>query len=714
MDIPNVQGLGEDKPKKPDIAKLNAIYSEAESADKEVFAEQRSNLLLIAGEHYAKRNSRFFERIRTAKELSMEVKIRLTKNHIQRIAKIYANNILSYAPGVKILPKVEGELQDQKSAQLNDSVWQDAKDRHDINDMNYMWADDFVGIGEVATKCYFDPNGGELLGYEPDEMGQPLMDQPKFRGDILFEEVHGFNILRAPEAKTMKSSPYLIIRKMVAVEHLKKAYPDYSEKIQTTSDRTFLVFDSNQYGYRRSVPTECLVKEFYYRPSIEYPQGYYYIATDNCILNEGELPYGIYPIEIEVFDHIPTTPRGRSIVKQLRPYQAEINRTASKIAEHQMTLGDDKLIMVNGAKMSAGGQVPGVRGITINGPAPTILGGRAGDQYLGYMQSQIAEMYQVAMIAEDSMDAQTGSNDPYAMLFKAASQKKQFKRYIARFENYLKRVCKLYLKFAKAYLPDDAIIMAVGKKEQVNISEFKRTQDFDYQIKVEAQSDDIETLMGKQLVMNHLVQYVGPQLSRDDIGKMIENMPYANVGAAFSDFTLDFKSAENDMLALERGEQPTFNQFDNHEYMVKKLGNRMKQADFKFLHPFIIQNYQAKLQQHMIAIEQNKQSIARNNAGLVPTTGALVDAGIWMPDPQDSTKTKRVRIPQDSLQWLIQKLQDQGTQMQSILSQSPEIQAAIGNTASPEMAGQQGQLQQMPQQETPPQAPPVSNQPLNN
>ncbi len=33
------------------------------------------------------------------------------------------------------------------------------------------------------------------------------------------------------------------------------------------------------------------------------------------------------------------------LVKQLRPYQEEINRAASKIAEHQRTLGDDRLLL---------------------------------------------------------------------------------------------------------------------------------------------------------------------------------------------------------------------------------------------------------------------------------------------------------------------------------------------------------------------------------
>jgi hypothetical protein len=89
-----------------DIAELNRLYSEAESCDSELFAEQRSNVRLVAGDHYTSKNSRFWGRIRDSKQISSDSKIRLTKNHIQKITKTYQNNILSHAPGVGISAKM--------------------------------------------------------------------------------------------------------------------------------------------------------------------------------------------------------------------------------------------------------------------------------------------------------------------------------------------------------------------------------------------------------------------------------------------------------------------------------------------------------------------------------------------------------------------------------------------------------------------------------
>jgi hypothetical protein len=106
----------------------------------------------------------------------------------------------------------------------------------------------------------------------------------------------------------------------------------------------------------------------------------------------------------------------------MRPYQAEINRTASKIAEHQITLGDDKLILTNGSKVTSGNSIPGIRTVNVTGKEPTVLEGRDGSQFVPYMESQINELYKVMMVDEDS-EQQQGPLDPHALLFRAASQK---------------------------------------------------------------------------------------------------------------------------------------------------------------------------------------------------------------------------------------------------------------------------------------------------
>jgi hypothetical protein len=674
---------------------LESLYSKADSADKDLFAEQRSNLLLVAGEHYTKKTASFFRRLRDSKSVSEEVKLRLTKNHIQKIVRTYVNNIVSLAPGVTVMPKNESEIQDQKAAEMNNAVWLDGVDRHGVKDLVDDWGDDFVGIGEVAVKIIWDPSAGKIKAYEQkmDDQGASLFLDPEgeettdpnphpetgepqhraapgapvYSGDFVLESIYGFNLLRDPDSKAMPKSPYLILRKMSDTSELKAKFAEFEGKIQASQDDTMVVFDGVNGKYAKA-ENQVLVKEIYFRPCPQYPRGYFYIWTTQVILAQGELPGGIFPVLFQAFDKVQTSPRGRSPIKTMRPYQVEINRAASKIAEHQITLGDDKLLIQNGTKISAGAALPGVRAINYSGMEPGILNGRDGSQYLNYMQAQIAELYDVMNVAEDSAQKTDGAIDPFALLFKSATQKKKFSRYVRRFESFLQQVCFTYLELAKLYLPDEAVIYATGKKEQVNIPEFRNTEALCYQIKVEPQADDIESKLGKQMMLNHALQYVGNKLEKEDIGKIMRAMPYANSEESFSDLTLDYDSGTNLLLALDRGEQPQVNQYDNFVYLIKRLVARMRQADFKFLPPMAQMSYQRFVQ----ALEQQEalrqQKLLAAEQGFIPTGGYMVTTDLYVSDPTNPLKTRRARVPYESLAWLIKTLEDQGNDLDQLES----------------------------------------------
>lgn len=675
------------------IADLNSLYSDGDSADQAIFAEMRSNLLLVAGEHYAKKESLFYKRIRDSREMNSEQKLRLTKNHIRKICQTYVNNIMAMTPGVGFTPKDEKSPHDQKVADMHHSVWRDAYEKYGIDDLMDDWCDNFVELGEVAVKIFFDPNKGAVKGYAPlqdvegndalNEMGeqQPDPEQPIYTGEFVFEEIYGFNLLRPIECRDMRKAEWLAIRKMVNKDELLLTFTDQEQQkfIHDSVDDTYMVFDAAYGGYYKA-KNQVSVREYYFRPCQKYPRGYFYITTKEGILAEGELPGGIFPIVVQAFDKVQTTPRGRSPVKQMRPYQAEVNRSASKMAEHQITLGDDKLLIQNGTKVSAGVALPGVRSISYTGATPTILEGRNGSQYLDYMNSQISEMYMVMNVAEDSAENQANL-DPYVLLFRSARQKKKFQRYIKRFEKFLINVVKTYLSLAKIQLDDEALVFAVGSNEQVNIPEFKKLPDLCYEVKVEAQSDDIETKLGKQIVLNHTLQYVGAQLKPEDIGKIMRAMPFADFDESFDDMTIDYDSSVNDILALDRGEQPPVNEYDNHLYCIKRLVSRSRKADFKFLPPQVQQSYQAKIQLHQQMQTQQTLAIQRAEQGFIPTGGYLVTCDFYVTDPSDPTglKTRRARLPYQSVEWLVKQMEAQGASQDQLHDMNQGAQAQMAD-----------------------------------
>lgn len=686
------------------IDELNRIYEEAESADKEVFAEMRTNILLVAGEHY-KRGSgqKYRNTVRSRADLSETQKLRLTKNHIPKIVRHYVNGILSHAPGVMAAPQRPEERQDQKSAELNQSVILDAKSRYKLKEEQRYWTRDYVQLGEVALKIFWDPNAGDFLGYEHqldetgqpqfDETGQPVPDEtlPRFSGAFVWERVFGPNLLRQVGQGDMRKAKCWIIRKMVDRSELEQRYKDAPEKLKMLTEggkEDFVVFDSDKANYERT-QKQVLWREFYWPVSAEYPEGWYSMGTASGTLEEGKLPGGVFPIVWKGFDEYPTTPRGRSPIKIARPFQAEINRASSQVAMHQITIGDDKVLYQAGTKLQPGALLPGVRGISYAGQAPTILPGRDGGQYLPYIESQISEMYSVLMLQEEGQDSAAGQTDPWSMHFRSLVQQKRFAEYGEKFEEFLIEAYELFLKLARIYYPDEMVIMAAGSRERINISEFRQTSPLSYSIKLEPKEDTLETQFGQQLTLNHILQYVGPNLGKEDIGKVLMQMPFGNWKEAFSDFTLDETCVKNDMLAMERGKMPPFGNYDNHEYSAKKLTARMREADFQYLHPRVQQLYSARVAWHEQKIEEQRAKLLAAENDFIPATGAMIACDMYIPNPDSPDKpAKRVRVPYTALDWLVKRLEAQGQSLSTLEHANKGMLAEMADHLVKQGAGQ--------------------------
>lgn len=661
------------------IDELNKLHEDSKALDRESIAEMRSNILLVSGEHYSRRLNELWQRTRVNGMTQDPYQLRITKNWLHRAHRVYVNSIMTQSPDVTITPRNQTELQDQKSAELNQAVYLYLKDKLKMNALYRDLCGDYCGIGEAAVKIFFDPNKGKFKGYEQkidpetdqpvfDEMGQPVGDEsrPVFTGEFVIERVFGQNLFRDPSCMQMKDAKWMGIEKLESSKTLKERYkndPD-KQKLITESTGEFVVFDTMKNGYGRE-KDQTLLLEYYFKPSPEYPEGYYYITTKAGILEEGPLPGGIFPIVWVGFDEHPTKPRATSIVKVARPWQAEINRASSQAALHSITIGEDKILYQAGTKVAQGSLLPGVRGITYQGQPPQILPGRTGEQFFDYIQLQEQEMGRALMI--DLVDEEKMSNlDPMAMMFRSMTQSQKFSIYSAKFGEFLVELVTLLLETAKFYLEGDELIAAIGRSEVINISEFKTTTELNHLIQVSEQNNSVETKLGKQLVLNHILQYVGTNLERDDIGKLIHEMPFGNWKETFADFTLDYQNVKNDFLAIERGEMPMVTASDNSEYVLKQVAKRQKERDFKLLPPEVQQLYAQYQQIHEQKMAEEAQAVKAAQSEFIPTGGAMVAADMYVPD-EDPTKTpKRVRVPYQALDWLLKQLEQQGMTTQAM------------------------------------------------
>lgn len=693
---------------------LNEIYKEAETCDRSTFSEMRSNLLLVSGNHYSKKNSSFFAKVRQSSKASDSQKLRITRNHIHRIVRTYANSINSAMPGVIVAPHSDLEMQDRKSADLNNSVKVHLENKYNLKRFYRDLVDDFCEIGEMHAFIYWDPSIGEVVGYEQrqDDLGKPLFnytqnedgtiseepvadeEKPVFSGGFRFKNIPGFNVLRSPAAKKFQDSPYVIIREMVPVKELQATYGDAAKKAIGEGDQEeFIVFDANSKEYKKE-DKQVLVLYTFFRPCKNYPKGYFYISTERDELESGELPAGVFPVVSEGFDTYSTNPRGYSIIKVARPYQAEINRMSSQMATHHVTLGDDKIIYQGGTKLATGALLPGVRGITYQGAPPQILPGRDGGQFLPHLSATITEMYQACLLDEVNIEKDSGQVDPYALLFRSAKQKRQLSRYIEKVENFQKFFWELTLQLAKFYLPENETIQAIGKSEAINIAEFKSTSPLHYTIKIQPQAEDISDNLGQQMALDRFIQYAGQQLSQEQLALVAKEMPFLKNSPIVKKLTLDYDNADNDMLSLERGRMPTINKYAKNEIYIDSVTHRMKQADFQMLPQNVQMAYTQYLQMHEAQVQEKQLAIQKAKSEFIPTGGPLITVQMQVPDPSSSSGTRQVRLGADTMTWLLQQLEAQGTSQQYIEQVNGGVLQDMGYGAD---------MQQVPPQGSPPQ-----------
>lgn len=670
------------------VQKLNQFYSEGESVDKSIFSEMRSNCRLYIGAHYPKRDSQLRAFFRSQPKTSTETKVRLTKNHLGVICRRQINALISHSPNVSIEPKHDSEMADKKAAQLNNAVWKDISHRHKMSEKIADWAFDFTVMGECIAKVSFDPNKGKFLGYDQvldetgmvvvdPETGEPEKGAPKFAGDMFLERVEAFNLLRDPSAKYFDEATWVCYRKMIAVKELQELYsadPDKVKAITESSEDTYTVFDGATGDYGQTSKEKVMLREFYFRPCVQYPKGYYYLSTSTVILEEGELPLGIFPIIIKGYDNIPTSARSHSSIKAMRPMQAEINRLASTMAQNQLTF-QSKLLIRNGSKLSHGGQVAGVRGIRFSGDAPIVMKGETGHEYLPLLEAQVEEMYRISNIRKEE-EEKGGNLDPHTLMFRSMKDKKKFSMYSDKFEAFLVEVAEVTLQYAKAFYNEDHLIPAIDKREHINIAEFQSQEELSYQIKIIPMTEDVESKIGKVLSIQHAIQYAGSNLSKEDIGMLLSKTPYLQDEEMFDDITIDYRAVQDVILAMDRGEQLAISEYDNHEYFIKKLTNAMRESGFQFKDEQIQALYEQRLQTHMDIKARQSEEISRAQAGFVPQAGAL----ITIPSIKNNAG-EVIRVPYQALEWLVLKLDEQGT-FKTELTSSIENQGAIAGISN--------------------------------
>lgn len=713
---------------------------DARATDKNIFEEMRSNVRIVAGDQYKKKFDDQLKLYRGQFGLNNQTaRIQITKNHTRRMFMEALNNLLNAAPWVVCTPNNEKELQDNKSATLNNSVLSYAKKKYGLKKKIRKWASDFLNVGECWLYLYWDPNKGEVVDYEQmvdgngqpmfevkQEMGQqqvmdPLSGQPVtvevpqevqvpikdpnkpiYSGDFVFKRIMGWNMLRPSTAVDFDEAEWLAFTELLSPNdlHAWVGAEKYNEMMSYGLEYTnYFVFNEATSSFSKE-DNVVEVATMLYKPCKKYPRGAYKIFTRKAVLFEGDLPHGEWPLVHATYEEAATLCRGLSFIKPLKSPQIEINRAASMRVDHQMTVGSDKVLHMQGTKLSTGFNSPGVRHISYTGgKEPVIIPGRSGEQFAPYLKDELNEMYSLQgmsdLLMEDSGKAK--ETDSFAHLFQNMRKKKRNSLYHERFSDFLVDAMSLYLRLARHYYDDKMLIPMIGKDEIVNMAEFRGNGDLMTSITVEDASEDLDTVYGKTMLFQTLIQYLGKDLPPSTISSIIKTMPFGLSDIVLDDLTLDQDIADNLILALERGEQPEPPQNIDINKLLGRIDKHMMGADFKVLDPKIQQMF-AHYRQFYVELEQErmaKQLAADKD--FIPTSGGRVRTDLKLESVRSdgSKATENAVLPANAVHWLLDRLSEQGDMRVQLEGLTPQTKADVMSKIS---TGEEDDLSYSPKQ----------------
>lgn len=691
---------------------LQQMIFDGYNVDNAKYLDMRENLSMLAGYHY-------FNSVYTnnpLQEVHQELgrrthsiqNVRQVQNHLRYICDYKINNLVKHVPNVQVLPRTEGDVSLQKSAELYNSVWQYIYQTHHLKNSIVQWAKDLIELGEAICFVYWDIEKGQKVTMTqneegmnerileqmlesdkvPDNIKKDIQDMQRklqitkqqdnakveFTGGFNFRRVYPLHFIRPAGEISIDECNWLAIQTLMDKEFLKKHYKiENLDEEMSRLPQEFLVFEENAQNPYNLKKDKVVVTQMFWRPKPWMPYGWHVLYGANRILHESQLPYGIFPLIHTTYKSIGTSSRGYSLLQDLKPIQKRINLCISEMVKHQVTVGDDKILAPKNSQIEKGSRFHGVRLIEYNGVVPPqVLPGRSGDHFLAPLMSDLQMMYHIAGVPFSPQQnsekqnlspqqQQRGTRDPFAGIIESARQREKELLALDNFEHFITQVASKTLALSKFYLSNNALIPMIGKDERVNIRQFKIESPIKHVIKILPRTDDVNTFAGKQMVLNQALQYVGQNLPPEMMGVVLTNMPFLNDKEIFKDLTMDIKSANNMILAMDAGEGYIPQQFDNAPFMMQKLTTRMREADFKQLDERIQTHYYQVLNAYQNMIEEKQKAIQAQNQDQIPVGGYPINLPLKQNyQKQDgSAGTKPIQLMTDTISWLMQRLQQQ-------------------------------------------------------
>lgn len=535
--------------------------------------------------------------------------VRFTGNRIQPIIRTELSKLTKNKPTCYVIP-CTSEESDIKAAKTGEKVLEYLWNKLNLQEVNHelaMWA---LTTGTGFVKPYWNPNKG-------DKLIDPNTGETVMTGEVDIEVHSIFDVKLDPTAKKWSEVKWFCLQKLRTVEYVKDVYG-----VEVEPEKGILesnMFDSqlkdlqNMASVEQKSTENCvIVKEFWEKPSSDYPNGRRItVANGKLLLTIDDIGFGaedkterVLPLFHMVHIRVPGRVWGMSVVESLIPIQREYNKTRSQIIENNNKIANPPLLVEYGSLSPNQEEILGVPGEIIeynngfNPPKYADVQPISSDVYRNLEQC-VEEFYFVSGQNETSQgNVPTSVTSGSAISYLQEQSDAKMAATVENYEKCIERFSAYMLKIVQIKYDRPRMITISGKNRSLEAVNFQGADLTSNDVRVQAGSSIPSSKPAKQQYVLDMVRYkvLDPEKDSEMIRKMLD---LGNTDEMYDDLAIDVNQATAEQEGWKSGKlEQVVRDFFNHQTHIEEHNKFRKSTEYAEMPPEVQQIIDAHVNQH--------------------------------------------------------------------------------------------------------------------
>lgn len=470
-----------------------------------------------------------------------------------------------------------------------------------------LWA---LVTGNGFVKVFWDPTAGPVV--KVDDTVQTL-------GDVAIDYVSPFELFIDPFARSLDEAAWVIQARLRPVEYVKEKYG-----VSVTGDgeawRTMVDSVFGPTAAYSSIPLSktVLVKEYWEKPSTEYPRGRYAVVAGGKVLYASDNPYAATcPIPFVHMKHLSTPGHlyANSNVKPLRPINVVYNKLRSDIIENSAKLSTPPLIAPINSLLKDPQFEPG-EVIYYNPLMGGVVQPLTIEPYPAHVVNVLLRLWQerddISGVSEVSRGTVPRNiRSAAAMAYLLENDETRMNVLSRNWEEFIGKALNYALWLARQFYTVPRVLRVLGDNATWETMLFKAS---DVPIEADVRVEPGSTLPKSEIYQQEFLMQLWAAGVITDPRLLLRLTKFGNMEEIYNDMELDTQQAQRENNKMANGEPAQVEDYQNHAIHILEHNRFRKTVQYEELPPErkeVFRQHVAEHEAYMQLLAQRSQMMAQ-------------------------------------------------------------------------------------------------------